>query len=189
MQENSLIAKITGKGELPINKMSGFRTPDKEEHEVISAKITYKLRKETALAILWIGVGILFIYMYLYLFFHVNPDKKNSFLLSAAVFFIMILISLYRFFFVDLIVSKAIKDKSYTVRKVKIHHFMPGIRKNTVKIQDEKGSVYYYEFILSHKQKKIYKKNPDAEFTIIKLDGDKDIYSITYLAPKSASTH
>ena len=54
---------------------------------------------------------------------------------------------------------------------------MPGFGttfgKAEAKVQDENGTVYSYDFVLSGKIKREYKKNPETEFLLIKLDEKK----------------
>lgn len=182
MQENSFINKITGRGELPISKMPGFHPPDDEEHEYISNKVQKNLKKETVTTGLWFVVSILITIFYLYMYFMVNTTNKKYMLLAAGVFVIMSLISVYRLLFVDKVIRKIIENREYQIRNACIHHVMPGfgmnLGKTEVKMQDENGNVYCYEFVLTKKLAKQYKKQPETEFLLIKIDEKKERYGI-----------
>ena len=95
----------------------------------------------------------------------------------------MALICAYRLFFVDRQIADIVKEKKYQVRNAKIHHIMPGFGttfgKAEAKVQDENGTVYSYDFALSGKIKREYKKNPETQFLLIKLDEKKEMYNIT----------
>lgn len=54
MQENNFITKITGRGEIPINKMPGFHPPNNEEHEYILQRVEKNLKKEITTSVLWL---------------------------------------------------------------------------------------------------------------------------------------
>lgn len=182
MQENSFINKITGRGELPISKMPGFHPPDNGEHEYISNRVQKNLKKETVTTGLWFFISILITIFYLYMYFIVNTTNKKYMLLAAGVFVIMSLISVYRLFFVDKVIRKIIESREYQIRSACVHHVMPGFGTNLgkaeVKMQDENGNVYCYEFVLTKKLAKQYKKQPETEFLLIKIDEKKERYGI-----------
>lgn len=177
MQENNFVNKITGRGEKPISKMPGFHPPDDEEHEYILKKIQKNLKKETVSSGSWMIVGIIIVIMYIRMYFKSTSDDKGYILMAAGVFGVMALICAYRLFFVDKQISNIVKEKKYQVRNAKIHHIMPGFGttfgKAEAKVQDENGTVYSYDFVLSGKIKREYKKNPETEFLLIKLDEKK----------------
>ena len=183
MQENNFVNKITGRGEKPISKMPGFHPPDDEEHEYILKKIQKNLKKETVSSGSWMIVGIIIVIMYIRMYFKSTSDDKGYILMAAGVFGVMALICAYRLFFVDRQISDIVKEKKYQVGNAKIHHIMPGFGttfgKAEAKVQDENGTVYSYDFALSGKIKREYKKNPETEFLLIKLDEKKEMYSIT----------
>ena len=60
---------------------------------------------------------------------------------------------------------------------------MPGFGttfgKAEAKVQDENGPVSGFDFVLSGKIKREYKKSPETEFLRIILDEKKEMYSIT----------
>lgn len=181
MQESNFIAKITGRGELDMQKMPGFQPPDDKTHEELSGLVLKKVKKEIRMNLMWIVLcaGIAGFYIFLYIK-SIDAGKRN--LLTASMIFILAaVLGFYRYWCVDRKVKHVIAAREYKVRTAKIHHVMPGIRKDTVKIQDEKGNVYYYEFFLNRKLQKQFKNDPETEFTIIQLDEKKNIYSIAYL--------
>lgn len=181
MQESNFIAKMTGKGELDIRKLQGFAPPDDDTQQQITKQLGKKIHREVILNFLWAGISACFTVFYLYLYASTDIGTKQDFLYAAAVFAIMVVISLYRYISVDRKVIGILENRSYQVRKATIHHLMPGIRKETAKIQDEHGNVYYYEFYLTRKMKKKYRQNPNAEFTVLRLDERKELYSLLYL--------
>ena len=183
MQENNFITKITGRGEIPINKMPGFHPPNNEEHEYILQRVEKNLKKEITTSVLWLIISLMISVFYLYMYITSNADNKKYMLIASAVFFIMARISIYRLAVVDKMVDDIIKNRKYKLRTAKIRHLMPGFGTNLAKIeakvQDEHGNVYSYEFVLNRKLVKKFKKEPETEFLIVKLSEKKEMYSIT----------
>lgn len=192
MQGNNFVTKMTGRGELPIEKLQGFQSPDEETHEYILQKIKDRLSRERLSSLLWIFISAAFICLYVYLIIKSNTETKGYLVLSAIVFVIIALVCMYKMIFVDAEIKKSVENQRYRIREVNIHHLMPGfgisLGKAIAKISDEKKNVYSYEFSLSKQLRKIYKKNPNELFTIIELEMDvkplrknktKKIYSIT----------
>lgn len=184
MQENNFFNKIIGKGELSIKQMQGFHSPDDEEHQYITQKMQKSLIKNIVVSSLMLLISMIFTVMYIWMYFRSVVVNKEYYLVVAGVFSVITVISGYKIFFTDSMIYKIIKNCEYKLRKAKIHHVMPGVyvfEKTPVKIQDENGNIYYYEFQLNRKMKRIYKKDVDTEFTIIELNKKKEIYCITYL--------
>lgn len=181
MQESNFIAKMTGKGELDIRKLQGFAPPDDDTQQRIMRQLGKKIHREIILNFLWAGISVCFTIFYLCLYISTDINTKQNFLYAAVVFAIMVVISLHRYISVDRKVMNILENRSYQVRRVTVHHLMPGIRKESAKIQDEHGNVYYYEFYLTRKMKKKHRQNPNAEFIVLRLDEKKELYSLLYL--------
>ena len=108
MQENNFITKITGRGEIPINKMPGFHPPNNEEHEYILQRVEKNLKKEITTSVLWLIISLMISVFYLYMYITSNADNKKYMLIASAVFFIMAGISIYRLAVVDKMVDDII---------------------------------------------------------------------------------
>lgn len=189
--ENEFISKMTGRNETPIEKLGGFHKPDDELHEQIRERVHKKMRREIATSILWTLVSLIFLCIYVYLLIKslaTGGEFSKSYMMAMLVFAIMVLISIYRFYATDRVVLQALKNKSYDVRKVTIHHIMPNMGRPIAKIQDENGTVYYYEFPLNRKLNKIFKNDNEAEFTLIKFGQKRNIYSLTYFEREESET-
>ena len=86
MQENNFITKITGRGEIPINKMPGFHPPNNEEHEYILQRVEKNLKKEITTSVLWLIISLMISVFYLYMYITSNADNKKYMLIASAVF-------------------------------------------------------------------------------------------------------
>lgn len=182
LQGNNFINKMTGKNEHPISQISGFRPPNDNEHQIILKRAEKKYRKEEAASVMMTIISFIFIIMYVYMYFHSKSDNKMYILFVAGIFVIIAGINIYKLFGVDIATKKIIQNRSYRIRKVRIHHFMPGFGANIgrpeVKIQDENGDVYSYEFIINGKMKRAYSKNKSIEFCLIELNKEKSKYCL-----------
>ena len=182
MQKDNFFNRMTGRGELPISKMTGFHPPEDEEHEYIEKIMHKKISRELLASALWSLIGIAFIVMYIYI--HVKSKLEISvyFFVTLGVFALIVIVNAYRFTVVDTKLDKIIVERKYTIKDVKVHHVMPGYGTNlgklTVKIQDEQENVYYQEFTINRKMAKIYKNDTDTVFILIALDRGKNIYSL-----------
>lgn len=184
MQENQFFKKMTNKGEISIRQMMGFHEPIAYEHDYILQSTEKKSLKSFITTIFWIIICSFFMAMYLKLWSTTQTINRRYFLVAAIVFGIMICVSCYRYICIDVKIRKIVNEKEYRVKNVKIHHTMPAIvsvGKTTVKVNDEKGNVYSYEFSLNRRLKRIYKNNPNADFTVIEFDRNKEMYGITYI--------
>lgn len=187
LQENNFINKITGKGEHPIRQMPGLRPPNDDEHQMILKRVKKKLNKEIAASALMTIISIAFIIFYIYMYIH---TKSKYILLAAGVFAVIVCINVYKFICIDAVTDKTIKDRVYRVRKVRIHHFMPGFGgKPEAKIQDTDGNVYSYEFIVNRKTKKAYNKNNEIEFFLIELNKEKERYCLMICQIEDGEEH
>lgn len=184
MQENKFIDRILHTDEIPMKRMQGFREPTDEEHEIILNRVIKNLRKETVSMFLYSVMCIAFAIMYVVMFF--RSDNKNDYIMLAVAgfFALIIVINVYKFIKVDRYVKNIVEKKDYVLRNVRIKNlelgFGPQIGKSNARVTDESGNVYGYDFVLNRKMKKIYRKNENAEFTVLKFDEKRDMYSITY---------
>ena len=67
---------MTGRGELPISKMSGFHPPEDEEHEYIEKIMHKKISRELLSSALWSIIGIAFVIIYIYV--HIKSKLEIS---------------------------------------------------------------------------------------------------------------
>ena len=88
-EKNNFITKITGRGEIPINKMPGFHPPNNEEHEYILQRVEKNLKKEITTSVLWLIISLIISVFYLYMYITSNVDNKKYMLIASAVFFII----------------------------------------------------------------------------------------------------
>lgn len=185
MQENNLFKKMVNSSDIPINHLRGFREPTEDEHSFIYEKLKKNTKKDIISMGLYSFVCLLFVAFYLYMYFVLDSDKKSFMLIVAGVFILIILMAIYRIVRIDKSINKIVSEKTYQIAPVKISKIILGfgvqIGKSNAKVKDEDGNVYGYEFILNSSLKKIYKKNPDAEFFVIKLDEKRNMYGITYI--------
>lgn len=185
MQENNLLKKMINSGDIPINHLRGFREPTEDEHSFIYERLKKNTKKDIISMGLYSFVCLLFVAFYLYMYFVLDSDKKSFMLIVAGVFILIILMAIYRIVRIDKSINKIVSEKAYQIAPVKISKIILGfgvqIGKSNVKVKDEDGNVYGYEFILNSSLKKIYKKNPEAEFFVIKLDEKRNMYGITYI--------
>lgn len=185
MQENNLFKKMINSGDIPINHLRGFREPTEAEHSFIYEKLKKNTKKDIISMCLYSFVCLVFVAFYLYMYFVLDSDKKSFMLIVAGVFILIILMAIYRIVRIDKSINKIVSEKAYQIAPVKISKIILGfgvqIGKSNVKVKDEDGNVYGYEFILNSSLKKIYKKNPEAEFFVIKLDEKRNMYGITYI--------
>lgn len=182
MQKDNFFNRMTGRGELPISKMTGFHPPEDEEHEYIEKIMHKKISRELLSSALWSIIGIAFIIIYIYVHIKSKLEISVYFFVTLGVFALIVIVNTYRFAIVDKKLDNIIKERKYTIKDVKVHHVMPGYGTNLgkliVKIQDEKGNVYYQEFTIDRKMTKIYKHDTNTVFILIALDRNKNIYSI-----------
>lgn len=187
MQENNkFIAKMTGKGEVPIENMIGFHPPDDAEHEAISKKIRKKIKREKISSCLWAAISLAFVVLYVYLIVNSDIEKKEYLVLSALVFCAIAFVCIYKVVFIDTKIIKVFDSREYQLKDVNIHHLMPGfgvsLGKSIAKVSDinvidgiESGhsetglKVYNYEFDINRELKKVYRKNHNAVFTLISM--------------------
>ena len=177
MQDNSFITKMTGRGELPIGKMPGFEPPDDETHEIILERFKKQMRKETVS------------YIVMYFRMDAKADAKKGILVALAAFVVIVIVNIYKYVFIDKKADAIVNEKKYKVAPAMIHHIMPGfgtrLGKLTVKIcdasDDNVGNVYNYEFVINKKVSKAYRKNKDIILTVIEIDKQKELYSLTYI--------
>lgn len=182
MQKDNFFNRMTGRGELPISKMTGFHPPEDEEHEYIEKIMHKKISRELLASALWSLIGIVFIAMYIYIHIKSKSEISVYFFVTLGVFALIVIVNAYRFAVVDTKLDKIIVERKYTIKDVKVHHVMPGYGTNfgklTVKIQDEQENVYYQEFTINRKMAKIYKNDTDTVFILIALNREKNIYSL-----------
>lgn len=173
---------MTGHGEIPINKMPGFHPPNDEEHEYIFKRVEKNLKKEITTSVLWLLISLMISAFYVYMYITSTADNKKYMLVAAGVFLIMAGVSIYRLVAVDRMIDNIIENREYELRTARVRHLMPGFGTNfartEAKIQDEQGNVYSYEFVLNRKLVKRFKKEPETEFLIVKLNEKKEMYSI-----------
>lgn len=176
-----------GKGELPINKLGGFSPPSDYEHNYISKRFAKSLKKSTTSTWIWTIISVLFVVMYIFVLVNIgfNNQQTTFCLIAIAVFVITAATGFYKIFYVNKRIKQIIEAKTYTLRKVQVHHIMPGfgtsLGKKTAKINDEKGNVYFYEFELGKEVKRKYKKNEYEWFCVLKLDEKKELYTLIYI--------
>lgn len=191
MQDNSFITKMTGRGELPIGKMPGFEPPDDETHEIILERFKKQMRKETVSTVFWTIMSLFFIITYIVMYFRMDAkaDAKKGILVALAAFVVIAVVTIYKYVFIDKKADAIVNEKKYKVAPAMIHHIMPGfgtrLGKLTVKIcdagDDNVGNVYNYEFVINKKVSKAYRKNKDIILTVIEIDKQKELYSLTYI--------
>jgi len=95
----------------------------------------------------------------------------------------------YKYVFIDKKADAIVNERKYKVAPAMVHHIMPGFGtrfgKLTVKIcdvsDDNVGNVYNYEFVINKKVSKAYRKNKDIILTVIEIDKQKELYSLTYI--------
>lgn len=191
MQDNSFITKMTGRGELPIGKMPGFEPPDDETHEIILERFKKQMRKETVSTVFWTIMSLFFIITYIVMYFRMDAkaDAKKGILVALAAFVIIAVVNIYKYVFIDKKADAIVNERKYKVAPAMVHHIMPGFGtrfgKLTVKIcdvsDDNVGNVYNYEFVINKKVSKAYRKNKDILLTVIEIDKQKELYSLTYI--------
>lgn len=182
MQKDNFFNRMTGRGELPISKMSGFHPPEDEEHEYIEKIMHKKISRELLSSALWSIIGIAFVIIYIYVHIKSKLEISVYFFVTLGVFALIVIVNAYRFAIVDTKLDRIIEERKYAIKDVKVHHVMPGYGTNfgklTVKIQDEQENVYYQEFTINRKMAKIYKNDTDTVFILIALNREKNIYSL-----------
>lgn len=186
---------MTGKGEIPIEKMTGFHPPDDDEHEYILQNLRKKLKREKISSCLWIFLSLAFVGLYIHLIVNSKTTNKMYLILSAIVFAVIAVVCIYKMLVIDVRIRSVIENKDYQTKNVHIHHLMPNIGislgKAVAKVNDDDQNVYRYEFDLNKRLKKIYKKNKNATFTMMEasLRGkNKRQYILTYIPPKEENT-
>lgn len=182
MQKDNFFNRMTGRGELPISKMTGFHPPEDEEHEYIEKIMHKKISRELLSSALWSIIGIAFVIIYIYVHIKSKLEISVYFFVTLGVFALIVIVNAYRFAIVDTKLDRIIEERKYAIKDVKVHHVMPGYGTNfgklTVKIQDEQENVYYQEFTINRKMAKIYKNDTDTVFILIALNREKNIYSL-----------
>lgn len=185
-KNNKFIAKMTGKGEVPIENMTGFHPPDDAEHEAISKKIRKKIKREKISSCLWAAISLAFVVLYVYLIVNSDIEKKEYLALSALVFCAIAFVCIYKVVFIDTKIIKVFDSREYQLKDVNVHHLMPrfgvSLGKSIAKVSDinvidgieseqsETGlKVYNYEFDINRELKKVYRKNHNAVFTLISM--------------------
>lgn len=171
-----LFKTIVGDGEVPIEQLTDFDN-DKSDRENVERLMIKNIKLDNISSLLLILTGAAFSAIYAYMYFN---TYKNPYLLTAsAIFAMLVLTSIYKIV-VNKKIFKSVKNGKYDCTAVTIHHFMPEISiisgKSTVKIQDTKGNVYSYEFSLSRKLKKMYKKNPNMQFVVVSVQSVKKYF-------------
>lgn len=109
--------------------------------------------------------------------------------MALAAFVVIAVVTIYKYVFIDKKADAIVNEKKYKVAPAMIHHIMPGFGtrfgKLTVKIcdasDDNVGNVYNYEFVINKKVSKAYRKNKDIVLTVIEIDKQKELYSLTYI--------
>lgn len=170
--DKNMLSKISGKGELPIDKMPGFREPDESEAEEIEKRLKKILNRDTVTTAAWSVLALAFTVMYCGIFIARSADDMII-LVAAGIFFVITLLGIGHILRVDVRTLKAVKARQYTLRETWIDHVVPGFStvggKAAAKIRDENGHVYSHEFTLNRKLKKINKEDPQKEFLVIRM--------------------
>lgn len=181
--KNKFIKNVVGSGEIDINKMPGFRSATDDEHMYISKKYQKAIGTNVITMLLWMIASAVFIVFHIYMYYQL---REVIFLIFAAVFAVTIVINIYHILFVDKFTIDKIKRKDYQVAYATIHHMIPRIASQSgrpvAKIQDDEGRVYSQEFIVNKENKKIYQKNQEEKFLIIKIDEKKRVYGISHFS-------
>lgn len=186
---------MTGRDEIPIEKMTGFHPPDDDEHEYILQNLRKKLKREKISSCLWIFLSLAFVGLYIHLIINSKTANKIYLILSAMVFGIIAIVCAYKVLVIDVRMRTVIENKDYQMKDVHIHHLMPNIGvslgKAVAKVSDDEQNVYRYEFDLNKRLKRIYKKNKNATFTMMKASlrrKNQKQYILTYIPPKEENT-
>lgn len=177
---------MSGKNELDIDTLTGFREPTKEEHEQLFTLINKNYKKVMISSIFWMIAFSLIAIFYTVMSIASSNSEYSSFYGLTIFIFIFLLVScIYKFTAIDLKTYKSIKSDDYAVRNVKIHHLMPWTGttygRGSAKIKDENENVYFYDFKVNKKIKKKYKENPETLFLLTKINSKKALYNLLYL--------
>lgn len=170
--DSKIFSKLAGSNELPIGRMPGFHEPGPVEAKRLGKRLKNNTRKAIATTAAWTAGSILFAAMYgrMYL-----GARKTVFLAALAVFLFMSVMGILNIALVDIRTYRAVESGQYTLRNAWIDHISPGFAtsggKAAAKIRDENGNVYSHEFTLNKRLRKIYKKDPEREFLVIRLYG------------------
>lgn len=180
--KSKFFEKIVKSDEQDIDSLNGFAEPDEQMHQEILVRYQKALHKDILCAVFWCIMCTIFIIVHIEMYADLH---NNIFLLFSAIFFITALLSIYRLKKYGFDVVRKVKKREYKIRKVRVGHtisrFIAQSGRPSVKIVAE-GHVYSHEFSMNRRNRRIYKKDPDAEFVLIQIDRKHKIYSLTYIS-------
>lgn len=176
-KDSAFYKTISRADEADIEKLDGFRTPDEEEREQVEKTLKKSAKKDMTGALFWAVLGTAFCVLHIAMYIKL---RENASLLFLAIFAATAIFGGYRFWKLHTAMAKVNRGE-YQIHEVKIAKEIPGVLsqsgRRAVKVAGTDGNIYSREFNLTRKDKKAWKKDPDALFWVVKIS-DESRYAL-----------